>query len=425
LTEAPPARSARARDLGWHVAIILVALNLRAVITSVPPLARDLGADLHLGPAATGALTTVPVACMGLFAPIAALATRWASQSTVLSVGVALIAVGAGLRGLGGVVGLYGATALAGIGIAVAGTLLPGLVRTHSPDRVGPVTGLYTAALIGGALVASSVADPVRSWLGVSAQLALAVWAVPAVVALAVWLPVTRSSRTPRAQRSAGAVRGATPRMPWRDRSAWLGTAFMGTQSLLFYGTLTWLAPSTMDRGMSARDAGLLLGLFSAAQVVTAFALPALAHRTGDLRPWCAASVGTTTVGLLLVAVVPDAFPAAPWLWATVLGLGMGGTFALALSAMTHLAPSVGAAPAYASMAFLVGYATAAVGPVLLGLVVARTGSFQAPFRILALLGPVAMVLGLAAGGQARGREAIARGNHAAAAEEDLHGARG
>jgi CP family cyanate transporter-like MFS transporter len=187
----------------------------------------------------------------------------------------------------------------------------------------------------------------------------------------------------------------------------------MGTQSLLFYGTLTWLAPAAMDRGMSAQDAGLLLGLFSATQVVTAFALPALAHRTGDLRPWCAASVGTATVGLLLVGLAPDAFPAAPWLWAAVLGLGMGGNFALALSAMTHLAPSASAAPAYASMAFLVGYAMAAVGPVLLGLVVSHSGGFQAPFLILALLGPLTMVLGLAAGGRAWARGAVTQRNQA------------
>jgi CP family cyanate transporter-like MFS transporter len=396
----------RERDLGWLAAIVLVSLNLRAVITSVPPLAVDLRADLHLGAVATGALTTVPVACMGLFAPVAAAATRWLRESTVLSAGVALIVVGAGARGFGGVVGLFLATALAGVGIAVVGTLLPGLVRARSPHRVGPVTGIYTAALIGGALIASSLAEPVRAWLGVATQRSLAFWALPAAVALGIWLVVARRLNASRAADPTGPVGRAvvanSHRLPWRDSSAWLGTGFMAVQSLLFYGTLAWLPVSTMDHGMSARNAGLLLGLFTLTQVVTAFVVPALAHRTGDTRAWVAVTLCTTTVSLLLVALIPYAFPGAPWLWGALLGLGMGGHFALALATITQLAPSAAQAPAYSGMAFLFGYGVAAVGPVLLGFLAEASGGYRVPFLTLTGLGVVALALGVAATGRAR-----------------------
>jgi CP family cyanate transporter-like MFS transporter len=392
-------------------AVVLVALNLRAVITSVPPLAVELAAELHLGAVAIGALTTVPVACMGLFAPIAVVATRWTSQSTVLGAGLALIALGGAVRGVGGVAGLFVATAVAGVGIAVVGTLLPGLVRGRSPARVGPVTGLYTAALISGAMIASAAAEPIRAWLGTSAQSALAAWAVPAVVALAAWIVVARRGRPVRRAmangeaRPSAAGRSGAGRLPWRDGSAWLGTTFMGTQSLLFYGSLAWLAPSAMEHGLTTHDAGLLLGLFSATQVVTAILVPALAHRTGDARPWIVASVGTTTVGLLLVALAPGAFPAAPWVWAAVLGLGMGSTMSLALSTVTNLAPSSSTTPAYTGMAFLVGYTIAAIGPVLLGFLFDTAGGFRLPFLVLAVLGPVTMILGVLAATRARARQ--------------------
>ncbi|MBO0868674.1 MAG: MFS transporter, partial [Micromonosporaceae bacterium] len=160
----------------WLAALVLVALNLRPVVTSVPPLALELAHQLRLSAVATGALTTVPVACMGLFAPVAAWASRVRGESTVLGAGLVFIAAGAALRGFGGATGLFGATALAGIGIAVTGTLLPGQVRMRAPGRVGAVTGLYTFALIGGALLGSAAAAPVASWLGVPAQAALAVW---------------------------------------------------------------------------------------------------------------------------------------------------------------------------------------------------------------------------------------------------------
>jgi CP family cyanate transporter-like MFS transporter len=323
----------------------------------------------------------------------------------VLSAGVLLIVLGAGLRGVGGTAALFAATAVAGIGIAVAGTLLPGLVRARTPDRVGPMTGIYTAALIGGAMVSSALAEPVRAWLHTTAQLALAVWALPALVALVVWMRVARSGTAASPRSSAG----TSHTLPWRDSSAWLGTGFMALQSLLFYGTLAWLPVSNMEHGMSAQDAGLLLAVFSAAQVVTAFVVPALAHRTGDLRPWVVATLATSITGLLLVALVPYAFPGAPWLWAVLLGLGMGGHFALALNTITQLAPSADAAPAYSGMAFLFGYGVAAIGPVLLGFLADATGGYQVPFLTLTAIGVVTIGLAVAAINRAQARATSAR----------------
>jgi CP family cyanate transporter-like MFS transporter len=179
----------------------------------------------------------------------------------------------------------------------------------------------------------------------------------------------------------------------------------MAVQSLLFYGALAWLPVSAIEHGMSAQEAGLLLGLFTVTQVVTAFAVPALAHRTGgDLRPWIVATLTTTTVGLLLTALAPYTFPAAIWLWAGLQGLGMGGHFALALNTITQVAPSTSAVPAYSGMAFLFGYGLAAVGPVLLGFLAVVSGGCTVPFLTLSGFGVVALALGVAAANRARSR---------------------
>src|SRR5262245_40339472 len=198
---------------------MLIALNLRPAVASVPPLADTIAADLHLGAAALGVLTTLPVLCMGLFAPVGALAARRFGSRRVLAGAVVLIAVGTALRAIPRLWLLYGATAIVGIGIAVAGALLPPLVRTRFPARIGPVTGLYTAGLIGGALLGASLTAP----LPLRWPLALAVWAVPAVVALIFWLFVA----TPAVASSSAARVPA----PWRSRRAWFATFFMGGQS--------------------------------------------------------------------------------------------------------------------------------------------------------------------------------------------------
>ena len=57
----------------WLMALALVAVaaNLRTAMASVPPLTETIADDLGLSNTALGALTTLPVLCMGLFAPTA------------------------------------------------------------------------------------------------------------------------------------------------------------------------------------------------------------------------------------------------------------------------------------------------------------------------------------------------------------------
>lgn len=369
------------RSLLWLVGIMLIALNLRPAVASVPPLADTIAADLHLGAAALGVLTTLPVLCMGLFAPVGAFAARRFGSTRVLAAAVVLVAVGTALRAIPQLWLLYGATAIVGIGIAVAGSLLPPLVRARFPARIGPVTGLYTAGLIGGALLAASLTAP----LPLRWPLALAVWAIPAVIALVVWLFVAGASPPPSPVRASA---------PWRSRRVWFATFFMGGQSLLYYASLAWLAARYTALGSSASEAGLLLGLFSATQLVSSLGMPLLAHRFGDPRPWIAASVALTGVSLALVAFAPNA---AAWVWASVLGLGVGGQFALAMMVLSTLGATAQESAAATGMALFGGYLLAAVGPVVAGALVDLTGGYAVPFGALAVFAVPVLLAGLKA----------------------------
>ena len=62
------------------VAVVLVALNLRPALASVPPLLEVVRADLSVSYAAVSLLTTIPVLCMGLFALLAPAVSRHVSQ---------------------------------------------------------------------------------------------------------------------------------------------------------------------------------------------------------------------------------------------------------------------------------------------------------------------------------------------------------
>ncbi|HEU4397734.1 MAG TPA: MFS transporter [Actinomycetota bacterium] len=380
---------------GLVLALVLVALNLRPAIASVPPVLPDIQRDLGLSGAAAGALTALPVVCLGLFAPVAArLAGRFGVDRVVAW---ALVVLGAGTlaRAVGGAVGLFAATFLAGVGLAVGGALLPGIVKAHFPaDRAATVTGLYTTGLAGGALLAAALTVPLRNLLGGSWAPALAVWALPAAAALAVWrqVAVPPGSGPPTGSGPAGEASPPRGGSPWRSGLAWRVTLYTGLQSLLFYAALTWLAPLYQARGWSAERAGALLAVFSLTQLVATLGLPVLADRTGDRRPWIALSVSACTAGLLAVAVAPLA---APWLVAAVIGFGTGGQFAMALTLLVDAAADPAASRRLSGMAFLVGYLLAAAGPAAVGGLYDATGGFTAAFLGLTGIGVVTLAFGV------------------------------
>jgi CP family cyanate transporter-like MFS transporter len=380
-------RGSRPGGGGLVAALVLVALNLRPAIASVPPVLPDIQRDLGLSGTAAGVLTALPVVCLGLFAPAAArLAGRFGVDRVVAG---ALVVLGAGTlaRAAAGVAGLYAATFLAGAGLAVGGALLPGIVKAHFPgDRAATVTGLYTTGLAGGALLAAALTVPLRNLFGGAWAPALAVWALPAVAALAVWRQV---ATLPGLAGRASSPRGG---LPWRSGLAWRVTLYTGLQSLLFYASLTWLAPLYQAHGWSAERAGALLAVFSLAQLVSALGLPVLADRTGDRRPWIALSVGSCTVGLLALAVAPLA---APWLVAAVIGFGTGGQFAMALTLLVDAAADAEASRRLSGMAFLVGYLLAAAGPAAVGGLYDATGGFAVAFLALTVIGVVTLALGV------------------------------
>jgi len=376
-THAPAEVPLRGRLL--VVAIVLVALNLRATLASLPPLVETIRADLALSGAVAGLLTTLPVLAMGVFAPVAQrLAHRIGREATVATALVVLL-VGLLLRLAGEVVPLLLlATLLGGAGIALCGTVLPGIVKEFFAHRPGMVTGLYLFAMMTGATVAAAAAVPLADLLG-SWQRSLAVWAVLALVGLVAWLPVVRAVN----DRDDPDERAAIGPLPWRSRTAWVLAAFLALQSAGFYSQLAWISPSYDDRGWSARDAGLLLALFSIVQLVSALGAPALADRVADRRWLVGGSVAAALVGLVGIAAAPDA---APLLWVALVGIGQGGGFALGMVKLVDYAPSPAASARLSALVFLVSYSAASLGPLAVGAVHDVTDGYTWPFLGLALM---------------------------------------
>lgn len=372
------------------IAMVTVAVNLRLALAGVPPLVPAIRDELGLSNAAIGVLTTLPVLCMGLFAPAAHwLAIRFGSAPVVLAA-VAVLTAGSAVRIWGShLVALYGGTLLAGVGIAVAGTLLPRLVKTLFPgERVGLFTGLYMLAMMLGAATASGLAVPLAKALG-SWEASLASWAVVGLVGLLAWAPLALRVWS---HRSEVLQPGTTARLPWRHLTAWLVSAYLLTQSWAFYSCLAWIAPSYTQLGWSAGDAGLLLSVFSATQVVSGLLAPVLTDRVDDLRLLLVPAAAFATSGLLGLWLAPQAMP---WLWVGLIGIGQGGAFALALVLLVRYAATPHASGGLSAMALGVGYTVASFGPVTMGVLRDATHGFAAVWFVLLVVMVVQVAVSL------------------------------
>ncbi|MDO3544898.1 hypothetical protein Q3P00_25430, partial [Ralstonia pseudosolanacearum] len=146
--------------------LVLVGVNLRPALSSLSPVLKQVAAGTGLSGATAGLLTTLPVVCLGVFAPAAAvLARRFGAERTVGGL-LIVLALGIALRSAGGIVALFAGTLAAGACIGVTGILLPGIIKRDFGRQADLMTGAYTMALCLGAAVAAGASAPLAALLG-------------------------------------------------------------------------------------------------------------------------------------------------------------------------------------------------------------------------------------------------------------------
>lgn len=387
----PGAPVARSRPVVRPALVLLgvlaLAVNLRAGLAGYPPLLETARADLGIGAGAAGLVQAGAVLMMSVGSFGAAAVAVRVGRERLLGVAVATIAVGSLLRSVMALPALVGGSVLVGLGIGVSGVLLTGVVKEHLAERAGAVTGAYVVSMMIGATVASAVAVPLAVALG-GWSWSLAVWAVPAVLAVAVWIPV--ASRIGHARREpvgAAEATGGGPSLaeearvrhdPFARRVA----CYLAGTSTIFYGWLTWLSPFYESQGWSPQGAGLLLAVWSIAQIPSALLFPAAAERRRRWRFWAALSVLSSAAGTLGVLLAPAQGTPLPWLWAILIGIGVGAGFPLGLTVIAWRTPTPARSAAVSGFGLGIGYLSAGVGPLVMGLVIDSAG-FPAAIALL------------------------------------------
>ncbi|WP_250445655.1 MFS transporter [Actinotalea sp. C106] len=380
--------------------ILLVALNLRIAVASVSPILDVVRRDVALTAAEAGLLGTVPVVSFALFGSLAPLVARRIGLEPSLVVAMLLSATGEVVRSTTETsAGFLGWSVIALAGMGMGNVLLPPTVKRYFPDRIGPVTALYSVSMSISTATPPLLAVPLAASLGW--RVSLGSWAVVALLATVPWVVVVL-----RSVRARGALRQILLRAPqdtpaltsrhrgagrvWRSPLAWALAVTFGMNSLNTYVLLAWLPQMLVDVGLGSEVGGLWLALFAILGLPASLVAPMLAVRVRNPFVVVAVFASCFVVGYLGLWLAPLA--ALP-VWMVLLGLGPG-TFPLLLALINLRTRTSAGASSLSGFAQGVGYALSAAGPVLAGVLYEATGGWAATFAMLLATVGVLVVAG-------------------------------
>lgn len=357
------------------LALILAAINLRPGITSLAPLIERIAAELALSRSLISLTTALPVLCMGILAPFAPrLALRLGLERTI-ALCLAVITGALLLRVVGhSSAVLIGSAVMLGAAIAVAGPLLSGFIKRYFAGRMGSVVGWYSLGMAIGGAGGAVLTVPATQWLGDEWTRGLAVWALPALLGLMLWLFLPNRIETDNE---------AATGLPWRQPRAWLISAFFAIQAGLFYALATWAVARYHEAGLSLMHSNTLFSVSMLMGLPSSFLLPWLAQHFKNRYLWLLGCGLLSSISLAMITFQPTVLPE---VWAVTIGFGLGGSFALSLVLPLYEADSPLAVSRWTAMMLFTGYSLACMTPVLTGLVRDMSGSYQLPFMVLTAL---------------------------------------
>ncbi|WP_372697373.1 CynX/NimT family MFS transporter [Arthrobacter sp. JSM 101049] len=383
------------------VGIMLMALSVRAAVVSVPPLLDLIGPELGFTSFTTGLLAMLaPVifAVSGLFTPrlIAALGLE---RTLVLAVLVAIVGQ-AGRAFVGDVASFLLLSALTMVGYGIGNVVLPPLVKKYFPDRISSVTSGYVTLIAIGTAMSPMFAVPleqISDW-----RFSIGFWTLASVVVLIPWAIQFSADRRRRAAQRVEDARLAADETqdemqarlsavvpveadrrinPWRSRVAWGLAIFLAGNSGQTYVYFTWLPPYLIGEGLDPAVAGSALGYFALLGLPVSLLVPLIVPRMKHPIYAAGLFIVLWIIGHAGMFFLPTQ---GTWWWITSAGLGQG-TFAMALLMINLRSRTTYGSGVLAGFSQGVGYAGAAIAPLLFGVVRDATGGWAASFGMLGI----------------------------------------
>jgi CP family cyanate transporter-like MFS transporter len=373
------------------LSLVFISLAIRPPVASIGPLVEELVRTEFLSLFQVSLMTSLPIVCFGIGAFASpALVKRFTLNKAMMFV-LVVMAIAMATRLIGGFPALITSTMLIGFAIAIANVLIPTIVREQFPTRIELITGVYVTLLAISASFAAAIAVPSSEWLG-GWRGALAVWIIPAVLAIVFWVPLFRSKSVGKI--TSVATHAEERKAVIRSSLTWGIVFFFGLQSGGFYSILNWFPSLLIDRGMSAVDAGSLLGLTTFVGVPSGFIASLIFRKFKSLSFIAVVMTSLTLTGLLMIWLTPDLLVLA----CIITGFGFAATFPLSLTLIGSRASTSTQTTQLSALAQGWGYLISAAATFVFGLLRDLTGTWDASLILVSVLTFIQLFAGAVAG---------------------------
>ncbi len=385
MTDPRPRSLWRGRLLAF-VGVVLVAFSLRSAVAALSPIISEVQADFAVPTWVAGLIGTAPPVCFAVFGIVTPILERRFGLERLAAASMLIVTSALIARSLAGdAATLLLATTVLFAAVGVGNVVLPPLIKTYFPDRVGTMTALYSALLAMAAFVPPLVAVPVADAAGW--RFSLGMWAILALLAVVPWVTLVARANVARAQAPvtvdldapAPGVLGRLPRLAL----AWALAGTFGISAASVYACFAWLPVVLVDiAGVSHAEAGALLSLFGAMGLPWSIIVPILITRWRRVGVVYAAALIAGLTGVAGMLIAPAA---ATILWVVLLGTPQA-LFPAVLVLIQLRSRTHEGSVALSGFAQSVGYGIAALFPLMFAVVHELTGQWQPVLIVFGLL---------------------------------------
>jgi MFS transporter, CP family, cyanate transporter len=359
----PAAENSRGPIIKLVCLLWLAGVAMRMTLLVMPPVIPQVHDELHMTETQVGLLIGLPLAVLAIAAIPGSLLIARIGATVAVALGMAIAAVGGGVRAAAiDVWTLYAAAIVSAFGIAIMQPGMPTLVRQWLPDRIAVGTIGYSAGMLMGAMFpAVFTIAYVLPAVGGSWRLDVVLWAVPALVMAPVFFLLSPRIRE---SRDTLAVSGGRWWPDWKNPVVWLlGFTFASNNSLYFV-TSAFIGDYLQTLG-KPELLGPALGWLNGSQLFALAVLVVTANRL-QLRAWPFLVFGPIMFASFLVLVVFTSSPFAIVAATAVIGVAA----AVTMTAILALPPLLAAPrdlPRTAAGMFTVSYTCAVIIPTICG----------------------------------------------------------
>jgi len=368
------------------VGVVLVAFSLRSAVAALSPIISEVQADFAVPTWVVGLIGTAPPVCFAVFGIVTPMLERRFGLERLAAASMLIVTAALLARALAtDAATLLLATTVLFAAVGVGNVVLPPLIKTYFPDRVGTMTALYSALLAMAAFVPPLVAVPVADAAGW--RFSLGMWAILALLAVVPWVTLVVRANLARTQAPAtvdldAPAPGVLGRLP-RLSLAWALAGTFGISAASVYACFAWLPVVLVDvAGVSHAEAGALLSLFGAMGLPWSIIVPILITRWRRVGVVYAAALIAGLSGVAGMLIAPAT---ATVLWVVLLGTPQA-LFPAVLVLIQLRSRTHEGAVALSGFAQSVGYGIAALFPLMFAVVHEATGQWQPVLVVFGLL---------------------------------------